>query len=112
MTRRIEQVNEQLRSELAELIQTEIELENGLITIARVRCSSDLRQAKIYITVLPDNLTGTALKKLRSYSRSFSRSLRKKLNLKYIPKFIWLIDEIEKEAGRIDDILDQIKPAG
>ncbi len=93
---RIEQINELLRSQLANLINQEVNLENGLITISYVECSPDLHYAKISISVLPENLTGSALKKLRQSSNQFSRDLKKELNLKYIPRFNWVIDNTEK----------------
>ncbi len=106
---RIEQINELLRSQLANLINQEVSLENGLITVSYVECSPDLRYAKIGISVLPENLTGTALKKLRQSGNQFSRDLKKKLNLKYIPRFNWVIDETEKNAAEIEKTLAKIK---
>ncbi len=106
---RINQINELLRSELANLINQEIKLDNGLITVCYVDCSPDLKNAKIGISVLPDNLSGTALQKLRKHSGLLRKTLNKKLNLKYIPKFNWIIDATEKNAAEIEDILKQIK---
>ena len=106
---RIDQINELLRSELANLINQEIKLDNGLITVCYVDCSPDLKNAKINISVLPDNLSGTALQKLRKHSGLFRKTLNKKLNLKYIPKFNWVIDATEKNAAEIEEILKQIK---
>ena len=109
MTRRMEQVNELLRSELAKIISQDIKLENGLITITRVKCSPNLQQAKIYISILPENLSGTALKQLKRSNVIFSHKLKGKLNLKYIPRFNWIIDDTERNAADIEQILDQIK---
>lgn len=106
---RIEQINELLRSQLANLINQEVNLENGLITVSYVECSPDLRYAKIGISVLPENLTGSALKKLRQSSNQFSRDLKKELNLKYIPRFNWVIDNTEKNAAEIEKTLAKIK---
>ncbi len=109
MTRRIEQVNELLRGELARLISHEIQLPGGLITVCYVDCSPDFKEAKVGISVLPDNLSKTALQKLEKRSSHFCQILKKKLNFKYIPRFIWLIDETEKSAAEIEEILKQIK---
>ena len=109
MTRIIEQVNELLRGELARLVSQEIQLLNGLITVCYVDCSPDLKEAKVGISVLPDNLSKTALQRLEKRSNYFCQILKKKLNLKYIPRFTWLIDETEKSAAKIEEILKQIK---
>ncbi len=109
MSHRMEQINDLLRSELANLIGREIHLEDGLITVSYVKCSPNLRQAEIYVSILPEKLFGTGLKKLRQNSKIFSNALKKKLNLKYIPRFIWVIDETEKNAAKIETTLKEIE---
>jgi len=105
---RIDQINELIRSELANLISREIFLKDGLITVSYVDCSPDLNNAKIGISVLPDNFCGTALKKLRSQSGQFANTLKKKLKIKKIPRFTWLIDTTEVKAAAIDDLFVEI----
>ena len=109
MTRRIEQVNELLRGELARLISQEIQLPGGLITVCYVDCSPDIKEARVGVSVLPEKLSKTALQKLGKRSSNFCQILKKKLNLKYIPRFTWLIDKTEKSAAKIEEILKQIK---
>lgn len=106
---RIEQINELLKSELAILISQEIPMDNGLITISFVDCSPDLRYAKIGVSVIPDKFTGTALKQLRKHSSSFAGYLKKNTRLRKVPKFNWIFDETEKEAAKIESILEEIK---
>ena len=105
MPHRVAQVNELLKSELAQLINREIELLNGLITVTGVSCSPDLRYAKIFVSVLPENNTGSALKALRKQAGSFSKILKKRLNLKYIPKFNFSLDTGEIEQAKVEKIL-------
>ena len=54
MPRRIEQLNEQLKNELANLIVKEAPLEDGLITVSYVACSPDLKYARVAVSVLPE----------------------------------------------------------
>lgn len=105
---RIIQVNELLKSELANLISQELPLNNGLVTVCYVDCSPDLKNAKIGISVLPYNLSGKILKKLKQHSSQFCKILKKKLNLRHIPRFNWIIDSTERDAAEIDKILKQI----
>lgn len=109
MPRRMEQLNDQLRSELAALIVKEIPLENGLITISYLECSPDLKHAKIGISVLPDNKSLSTLEKLKKHSSLFSSELRKKLKLRQIPRFHWVIDRTEKNAAVIDELFKKIE---
>ncbi|NCO79860.1 hypothetical protein CO116_00300 [Candidatus Falkowbacteria bacterium CG_4_9_14_3_um_filter_38_19] len=109
MARRLEQFNEQLKNELANLINKELSLNQALITICYIDCSPDLKQAKIAVSILPTNLTGSCINELRKHSGQFSNNLRKKLKIRQIPHFNWIIDRTEENAAQIEKILQQIK---
>lgn len=109
MSRRIEQLNEQLRGELANLIAKELPLKNSLITVSYVDCSTDLKYAKIGLSVLPDKLGPSVLKKIRKLSGRFSRQLRSKLTIRQIPRFNWTLDRTEKQAAEIEEIINKLK---
>lgn len=103
------QVNALLKSELAKLVSREIPMENGLITITYVKCSPNLCEATVGISVLPENVSGTALKLLRQHSSGFCQILKKRLSLKYIPRFNWKIDPTEKHVDEINKLLNEIE---
>jgi ribosome-binding factor A len=109
MAKRIEQINELLRSELAALITKEVYFPGCLITLTEVDCSTNLSQAKVYFTVLPENKEAAAIKILKRHNSLFTRFLNKKIKLFRIPRFIWLADEREKNARRIEKTLAEIK---
>lgn len=109
MPRRIEQLNEQIRQELANLIAKKLPLKNGLITVCFVNCSTDLKHAKIAISVLPDKFGPSALKKMRKLSGAFSQVLKNKLAIRQIPRFHWLLDTAASRAAEIEEIIKQIK---
>ncbi|MFH1412713.1 MAG: ribosome-binding factor A [bacterium] len=104
---RIDQINQLLHSELADLAQQYIQIDGVLITITQVECSPDLKRAKIFVSVLPDKFFGTALKELRKHSKLFIKKLGR-LNLRSTPRLEWTIDSREKKAAEIEDILKQI----
>jgi ribosome-binding factor A len=105
---REDQFNEIIRNTLAKLIITEIESANFLITINRVESSRDLKEAKIFVSVLPEKFSGTALKKLRSKSKVLSENLKSKSVINRNLRLIWLIDESLKKMIAIDETLDEI----
>lgn len=109
MSHRIEQVNELMRAELANLLVRHMPAIDHLITITRVECSTDLRYAKVFISVLPETMSGTALKNLRGASRIFTDELKKKLKMKFIPKLNWQIDPGERYAAEIDEVFKNLK---
>jgi ribosome-binding factor A len=102
MSHRVEQVNELLQRELSNLILRIAPLEDGLITITYVKCGADLKNATIGISVLPERLTGTALRHLQRISGQLAKELNKKLKIKFIPKFYWELDSLERNAIEID----------
>jgi len=108
MSYRMKQVNELLKNELAILISRNVLVENSLITITYVKCSPNLLEATIGISVLPENMSGTALKNIKKHNKEFYHILRRKLNLKHIPRFNWKIDSQERHAAEIDKIIKKI----
>ena len=109
MPRRIEQLNEQLKEELANLIVREMPLNNGLVTVCFVDCASDLKHAKIGVSVLPEKFGPSVLRKLNKNSGYFCRVLKNKLKIRQIPKFNWVFDNTESEAAKIEAVIKQIK---
>ncbi|MEA3449512.1 MAG: ribosome-binding factor A [Patescibacteria group bacterium] len=102
---RMEQVNAMLQAELAQLINECVEFRDGLITITRVKCSPNLKEATVFVSVLPENKYGSALKALRKSDYNFSKYLKKRIKMKYIPRFNWQIDSTEKEADELEKII-------
>ena len=102
------QVNELLRSELANLLIHEWDRDDCLVTITHVKCSPNLLNATIFISVLPENMTGTALKMLKRLNSTFSSALKKKLNLRRIPRFYWRLNFQEREAAKIEKVISQL----
>jgi len=102
MSHRLEQINELLRSELSNLLAREVPLENRMVTITYVKCGADLKNATIGISVLPEGLAGTALEQLKKISGQLARELNKKIKIKFIPRFYWEIDSLERNAIEID----------
>lgn len=109
MSHRIKQINEQLLGELAMLVTENVIFREGLITLTAVDTSPNLSQSKVYISVLPEGKTGSALTELRKHSTQFNKSLKSRLNLKKIPRLIWQMDEKIKHMNDIDEVLRQIE---
>lgn len=103
-----ERLNDLILEELAQAVNREVGVENALITIAYVDCSSDLSQAKVGFSILPDNLAGTALRRLNSATNQIVAILKKRLKLRKIPHLIWEFDSTEKEANRLEQIITEV----
>ncbi len=104
-----ERINELILEELASAVNKEVALENALITVTYVDCSPDLKQAKVGISVLPDNLAGTALKMMKAKTGAIVGILKKKTRLRRFPHLNWEFDSTEKEADKIDKLIKGIE---
>ncbi len=102
MASRIEQINEGLKQELANVLNKELELRNALVTVSYVYCSDDLNYARVGVSVLPDRLAGTALRLLRAKSGPIAKMLQKRTSIRKIPKITWELDTTEREASVIE----------
>jgi len=100
-----ERINDLLLEELARAVNREVAVENALITITYVECSSDLKHAKIGFSVLPDKLAGTALRKLTAATSQLASILRSRTRLRKLPHLIWEFDATEREASKIEKLI-------
>ncbi len=106
---KITRINELILKELAQVVNREIHILNALITISYVECSSDLKQAQVGFSVLPDNLAGTVLRNLKSSTRTIVGILKSRLKLRKIPHLIWEFDATEREANKIEKLISGIE---
>ena len=110
MTQRIPKINSLLETELAELINRELELPEGcLITLTQVETSADLRHAKVWISILPENKTLTIFKQLNKKKKELQTLLHKKLYMKPLPQLEFKIDKTEVNASRLENLIDNLK---
>jgi len=110
--RRIDRIEEQLRIELSEIVEREIQDPRiGLATITHVKVSPDLRHARVFVTILGDeDQRKKSLEGLRSAASYARHSLSKRLHhLRRIPELTFDYDSDVEKGMRIEELLDQIK---
>lgn len=109
MSRRIARVNELLKQEVSNLILKELDFSKDvMVTITRVETSSDLRQAKIKISVIPLLKAEKILKVLNSQIFTIQKLLNQKLKMKIVPKIRFELDKSEEKVSRVDQLLKKI----
>jgi len=110
--RRIDRIEEQLRIELSEVIEREIQDPRiGLVTVTRVKVSPDLRHARVFVTVLGgEDQRKKTIEGLRSAANYIRRCVSQRLqHLKRMPELTFGYDESVEKGIRIEELLDQIK---
>jgi len=107
---RKQRLNSLFHQKIAEIIQRRLDLPlDFLITIVKVDTSPDLENAKVFYSALPENKEDEAKKFLIKNSGEIKKWLGKEVNLKKIPKLKFVLEETEKKAREVEDILDNLK---
>lgn len=110
MTDRVVKVNELLKQLAGDLLLKEVDFGTGvLVTVTRVETSPDLRYGKILITVLPRNKERDVLATLEAAIFDLQQLLNKKLRMRLVPKIRFVIDQTEKEAAKIEELLARVR---
>ncbi len=114
MSRRTDRINGLLRQEISQLLSREIKDPrlNGIISITQVQTSSDLRNARVYLSVMGDReAQESALDGIQSAAAFLRRELRERLKLRYIPFLKFTLDDSLENADAVLRIMDSIRPA-
>ena len=108
MSHRIQKLNQLLKRELGQLLLKEFDFSKDvLITVTRVETSTDLSQARVYISTVPDFPKITKILDNKIYF--LQHRLNKRLRMKIVPKIRFLEEKKAGEAAKIEEILEKIK---
>ena len=109
MSQRITRINELLRREVSEQMRRYYRAETAAITISEVDCSADLRNARIYYSVLGDEEQIEASRRLfYKIGKDIRQRVSKQVILKYFPRFTFSYDPSLERGAEINEILDQL----
>jgi ribosome-binding factor A len=110
MSKRIQRVNQLIKKELSQIILKEIEFPQGvLVTLTRVETTSDLKESNIWISALPEERLKRVLEILNKNIYFLQQKLNKRLKMRPIPKIRFLEERKTREAGRIEELLEELK---
>ena len=110
MSKRCEQVSSELQHQISEILNKDLEIPpDFLVTITKIEISPDLKIAKIFISVLPENNQNQALKYLNKNVNFIRRKLKPKIKFYTLPQLRFLIDKGEIKRREINQILQELK---
>ncbi len=109
-TNRMEKVDEEFKREIGKIIDQDLKNPNitGLISVTKVSVSSDLKNAKVYISLLNCKSKKNTLEGIKNATGYIRTELAKRINLRYTPNLTFEIDESMEYGSRIDSILNDI----
>jgi ribosome-binding factor A len=109
---RMRRVDEAVRAVLSDAIATQLhDPRVGFVTVTGVKTSSDLRHARVYVSVLGDEAAREAsLEGLRSAHGFLQALIATELRLKHTPTLTFAYDESIERGMRITRMLDRSRP--
>lgn len=119
--RRISRVEKEIQSVVADYIIHYLSREiDGLVTITRVMMPGDLRTGKVYASILQNNSIDKTSDQIEARNleiidflntRCFEiqEQISKQLNLRFIPKLKFFLDETLEKVLKVEKIIADLK---
>ena len=112
MSRRTDRIDALLRQEISQLLSRQVKDPRlaGVISITRVETSTDLRNARVFLSVLGDQAAKqAALAGIQSASAFLRHELRDRLTMRYVPFLEFVLDESIEKSDRLLQMMDRLK---
>ena len=109
---RINRIDEEYKKELSNIKDRELKDPNitGLISVTKVKVSTDLKYAKVYVSIMGAKNLQETMKGLKNASGYIRTELAKRINLRNTPEITFEIDDSIEYGAKIDNILKEIMP--
>ena len=108
--KRADRVKHLLQQEISRILQLDIKDPRvKLVTVTKVNLTTDLRDAKVFISSLDSSIEREDLLSGLTRARGYVRGeLGRRLKLKYIPNIEFVFDDSLDQQERILNLIDQI----
>jgi ribosome-binding factor A len=109
---RPDRVAQAIKEEVSLIIHDELKDPRlGFVTITAAEMTADLRQAKVYFSVLGKEEDRKKTREALDSSLGFIRSLvAQRVQLKFAPEIVFKEDRSSEYSVRIQEVLDEIPP--
>ena len=111
MSRRMRRVNESVLQALSEALPSLKDPRIGFVTVTAVRTTPDLREARVFVSVLgSEKKTTRTIEALNAAHGVLQARLNRELRLKRIPQLTFEYDPTAVEAVRMSKLIDELVP--
>ena len=109
MSNRTIRVNELIQRDLNAILHRRYQSETVAITITEVRVAPDLRDARLFVSVIGnDAVVKEKLRWLNDHLHDIRLELGRRITLKFMPRFTVALDKSTGRGNRILQVLDEI----
>jgi ribosome-binding factor A len=111
VTHRKKQIEHLMRAELSVLLRRQVKDPRlkGLVTVTEVQTSPDLRQARIFISIMGDEKEKEEVfQGLNSASSFLRHELAKRVSLRRIPELSFEKDDSIERGIRLSQLIEQV----
>lgn len=110
MSNRTLRVNELIQREISDILRKRYQSESVAITITEVRVAPDLRDARVFVSIVGTEADAEAkLHWLRDQAADIRGEVARRIVLKYLPRFEYVLDKSVARGTRILQMLDEIE---
>jgi len=107
MSDRIYKINELIKVEAGQILQKEIILEDGVLTVTAVETTNDLRQAIVWLGFFGNNKEEVE-NLISEKAKDIQKKINHRLTLKHVPKLEYKFDKSGEYADEIGRVLRKI----
>lgn len=106
---RIDKVEQLIKEEVSSIFLHKMqEPELGFITITNVKVSPDLKNAKIYLSVLEKEKRTLVLDRIDHKTKFIRAELAHRISLKFVPEIKFFIDDTLDFVEKIEGLISRI----
>jgi ribosome-binding factor A len=106
---RAKRVGHLIRQEISQYLINELPEIAGFLTVTKVEMPADLKTAKISVSVLEKEKRPQVLQLLEKRASYFRKLLATRLNLRYNPRLIFVIDTSADYEENIERLLELVR---
>lgn len=104
---RVAKMNSLLKELIGQIIINYLEPDFGLITVSRVECSSDLRWAKVWLSVFGGD-EDKVLTHLKRNLYEIQGEINRKVNKKIVPRLQLFFDQSPQYVQHMEEVMKKV----
>ena len=113
MSNRIVRINELVAREISDILRRRHAAEAVAITIAEVRVAPDLRDGRVFVSIVGDEASvADRFRWLQRRAPEIRAELAKRVVLKFLPHLTYVLDKSGEKVARVLHALDEIAVEG